>query len=139
MSGSSLCTTSTTMITRKLYQLGQRLVLKGNTGLVKGTQQSGVGGGIGGTGGLKQINKGGTGGQSFWSEGTKKPEGLIFGETPPPPGQTRKWESWEAPWYGTLTLSFILLAVGLSSKPDNGITTWARDEAMKRRYPSSEK
>ena len=24
--------------------------------------------------------------------------GILFGETPPPPGRKRKWESWEAPW-----------------------------------------
>lgn len=35
----------------------------------------------------------------FFGEGTKeKSHGLLFGETPPPPGQSRKWESWEAPW-----------------------------------------
>lgn len=76
-------------------------------------------------------------GPGFWSEGTKeKTDGLLFGETPPPPGQRRKWESWEAPWYGTLLGSFLLLSIGLSAKPDNGITSWAKDEAMKRRYGS---
>ena len=37
----------------------------------------------------------------FWAEGAQ-PEGhrngILFGETPPPPGQKRKWEDWEAPW-----------------------------------------
>ena len=28
--------------------------------------------------------------------------GRLFNETPPPPGQRRKWEDWEAPWYFTL-------------------------------------
>ena len=80
--------------------------------------------------------KGGSGPPGgFWSEGTKeKSDGLLFGETPPPPGQARKWESWEAPWYATLVGSFVLLTLGLSAKPDNGITTWAREEAMERRY-----
>lgn len=37
----------------------------------------------------------------FFGEGTKeRSHGLLFGETPPPPGQSRKWESWEAPWCG---------------------------------------
>jgi hypothetical protein len=35
-------------------------------------------------------------GGSFWSEGTQAGRnGYPFGETPPPPGQKRKWESWE--------------------------------------------
>lgn len=46
--------------------------------------------------------RGGGGGGSFWSEGTKQPEGYLFNETPPPPGQKRQWESWEMPWYGTV-------------------------------------
>mmetsp|Transcript_12217 Transcript_12217/g.31676 ORF Transcript_12217/g.31676 Transcript_12217/m.31676 type:complete len:135 (-) Transcript_12217:442-846(-) len=71
----------------------------------------------------------------FWSEGTQeKPTGLLFGETPPAPGQSRKWESWEAVWYATLAASGVLLTVGLSAKPDNGITSWAKEEAMQRRY-----
>ena len=38
----------------------------------------------------------------FFSEGTQeKPDGILFGETPPPPGESRKWESWEAPWCAT--------------------------------------
>lgn len=35
---------------------------------------------------------------SFFAEGKNNPGGYIFNETPPPPGQARKWESWEAPW-----------------------------------------
>ena len=34
----------------------------------------------------------------FWGPGHNEPTGYIFGETPPPPGQSRKWESWEATW-----------------------------------------
>lgn len=40
-----------------------------------------------------------------WNRGTHTYAGLpcraggyLFGETPPPPGQKRKLESWEAPW-----------------------------------------
>ena len=37
---------------------------------------------------------------SYFGEGARTDKnGLLFGETPPPPGQKRKWESWEAPWY----------------------------------------
>ena len=38
-------------------------------------------------------------GGGFWSEGTQeRVPGNLFCETPPPPGQSRKWESWELPW-----------------------------------------
>ena len=36
----------------------------------------------------------------FWSDGSQKQvDGVLFGETPPPPGQSRRWESWELPVY----------------------------------------
>jgi hypothetical protein len=37
----------------------------------------------------------------YWSEGTQAEghvNGVLFNETPPPPGMKRKWEDWEAPW-----------------------------------------
>lgn len=44
----------------------------------------------------------------FFAQGAQEGKnGLIFGETPPPPGQKRKWESWEAPWYSLLIDSFV--------------------------------
>ena len=43
-------------------------------------------------------------GEKFWSEGKHEPGGYLFGETPLPPGEKRKWESWEAPWCATSTL-----------------------------------
>ena len=71
----------------------------------------------------------------WFSEGTQeKPDGLLFGETPPLPGQARKWESWELPWYFTLTTATLMLTVGLASKPDRTVNTWAKKEAMVRRY-----
>ena len=42
--------------------------------------------------------------ESWLGPGKKEPEGLLFGETPPPPGQSRKWESWELPWYVCCTV-----------------------------------
>lgn len=37
--------------------------------------------------------------EPFFSEGKQTARnGFLFNETPPPPGQSRKWESWEAPW-----------------------------------------
>lgn len=36
----------------------------------------------------------------FFGEGARTDKnGLLFGETPTPPGQKRQWEDWEAPWY----------------------------------------
>eukprot|EP00958_Prasinococcus_capsulatus_P020935 scaffold2779_cov376-Prasinococcus_capsulatus_cf.AAC.2 len=43
---------------------------------------------------LSRPKRGG-GSEPWWSEGTHKPRGNLFGETPPPPGQTRSWEMWE--------------------------------------------
>lgn len=43
--------------------------------------------------------RGGGAKESFFAEGKHEPTGYLFNETPTPPGQTRKWESWEAPWY----------------------------------------
>lgn len=35
----------------------------------------------------------------YFGEGTQTGRnGYLFGESPVPPGQTRKWESWEAIW-----------------------------------------
>ena len=49
---------------------------------------------------LFKPRAGGHGGGSFWSEGTQeKVPGNLFSESPTPPGQSRKWESWELPWY----------------------------------------
>mmetsp|Transcript_32724 Transcript_32724/g.82448 ORF Transcript_32724/g.82448 Transcript_32724/m.82448 type:complete len:106 (+) Transcript_32724:201-518(+) len=69
----------------------------------------------------------------FFGEGTKeKSHGLLFGETPPPPGQSRKWESWEAPWYATGILTLVILGVGLPARPDSRLETWAHEEALRR-------
>ncbi|XRB13244.1 NADH dehydrogenase [ubiquinone] 1 beta subcomplex subunit 11, mitochondrial [Pseudoscourfieldia marina] len=71
--------------------------------------------------------------KGFWTEGTNvKEPGYLFGETPPPPGQSRKWESWELPWYSMMLLSGGILTVGLSVQPDTSIHTWAHKEALRR-------
>ena len=42
---------------------------------------------------------GGGGGGGFFSQGSRMDRnGILFGETPPPPGHSRKWEAWELPW-----------------------------------------
>lgn len=71
-------------------------------------------------------------GGSFWSEGTQTGRnGYLFGETPPPPGQARKWESWELPWYGTLGTAAILITFIAYGKPDTSLKTWAKPYALK--------
>ena len=43
--------------------------------------------------------------ESFWSQGKQeKVPGYLFNETPPPPGESRKWEGWELGWYDFLLL-----------------------------------
>eukprot|EP00850_Spirogloea_muscicola_P000935 SM000003S11180 [mRNA] locus=s3:1435899:1438386:+ [translate_table: standard] len=44
----------------------------------------------------------------------------------------RRWEDWEAPYYATAAATVVLLAVGLTAKPDTSITKWARAEALRR-------
>ncbi len=58
--------------------------------------------------------------------------GVLFNETPPPPKQKMKWEDWELPYYATGIMAGVLLAVGLSAKPDARIETWARKQAVER-------
>ena len=58
--------------------------------------------------------------------------GRLFNETPPPPGQRRKWEDWEAPWYFTLASAAGILYFGLNAKPETSMTAWAKQEAEKR-------
>ncbi|KAK9815779.1 hypothetical protein WJX72_009326 [[Myrmecia] bisecta] len=66
----------------------------------------------------------------FWSEGTQeKAPGYIFNETPPPPGQARKWEAWEAPWYATFLAAGLLLAIGLPSRPESSMVHFAHKKA----------
>jgi|TARA_B100001540_G_scaffold247680_1_gene223136 hypothetical protein len=58
--------------------------------------------------------------------------GRLFNETPPPPGQSRKWEDWEAPWYLAMGSAAVILFFGLSAKPETSATAWAKEEAQKR-------
>ncbi|EFJ08627.1 hypothetical protein SELMODRAFT_59756, partial [Selaginella moellendorffii] len=66
----------------------------------------------------------------WWGPGDREPCGRLFNETPPPPGQRRKWEDWEFPYYTAWTIAIIMLTVGLSSKPDTRIDHWARRQAI---------
>lgn len=68
----------------------------------------------------------------FWSEGTQAGRnGYLFGETPPPPGATRKWETWELPWYlgwGGATAICVTICYGV---PDTSLKSWAKPHALK--------
>eukprot|EP00262_Sarcandra_glabra_P000917 TRINITY_DN1094_c3_g1_i1.p2 TRINITY_DN1094_c3_g1~~TRINITY_DN1094_c3_g1_i1.p2 ORF type:complete len:118 (-),score=7.50 TRINITY_DN1094_c3_g1_i1:256-609(-) len=77
---------------------------------------------------------GGGEGPSRWSSpGTQeRPNGYLFARTPPPPGQSRKWEDWELPYYITAFLTVVILGVGLNAKPDLTIETWAHQKALER-------
>ncbi|KAF6158637.1 hypothetical protein GIB67_040151 [Kingdonia uniflora] len=73
-------------------------------------------------------------GPSRWtSQGhQEKPNGYLFNRTPPPPGESRKWEDWELPYYLTGFLTVVILGVGLTAKPDMTIETWAHEKALER-------
>lgn len=78
--------------------------------------------------------RGGGEGPSRWSSpgNQERPHGYPFARTPPPPGQSRKWEDWELPYYLTWFLTVVILGVGLSAKPDLTIETWAHEKALER-------
>ncbi len=86
-----------------------------------------------------QPRLGSSSGESFWSAGRHEPGGLLFAESPPAPGTSRRWESWEGPWYFTFGAATAILTIGLSAKPDTRIETWAAAEAKKRRESPSSK
>ncbi|PSC69476.1 NADH:ubiquinone ESSS subunit [Micractinium conductrix] len=74
----------------------------------------------------------GSGGGSFFAEGKHEPSGNLFGETPPPAGQSRTWESWEGPWYFTFGAATAMLVVGLQARPDSSLTAWADRQAAEK-------
>lgn len=78
--------------------------------------------------------RGGGEGLSRWSTPghQEKPNGYLFNRTPPPPGESRKWEDWELPFYVTSFLTVVILGVGLNAKPDLTIETWAHQKALER-------
>ncbi|EPS74450.1 hypothetical protein M569_00309, partial [Genlisea aurea] len=78
--------------------------------------------------------RGNVGGQSRWTTAghEEHPKGFAFNRTPPPPGESRKWEDWELPCYITSFLTIVILGVGLNAKPDLTIETWAHQKALER-------
>ncbi|KAG1327258.1 hypothetical protein COCNU_01G011920 [Cocos nucifera] len=76
---------------------------------------------------------GGEGAGRWTSPGTQeRPNGYPFNRTPPPPGESRKWEDWELPCYITSFLTIVILGVGLNAKPDLTLETWAHQKALER-------
>jgi hypothetical protein len=65
------------------------------------------------------------------SHGTpiKEAGGVLFGERP---GDRKGRESWELIYYIGMGASLVLATVGLWSKPDTSIKTYARQEALAR-------
>jgi len=57
-------------------------------------------------------------------------EGHLFGEKPLAAGESRKWQSWEAPYYFSMTAAAVVLYFGLAAKPDSDLRTWARIKAL---------
>eukprot|EP00887_Chlorella_sp_A99_P007846 scaffold20.g7846.t1 len=80
--------------------------------------------------------RGGGGSQKWFNEGVHEPTGNLFGETPPPPGTKRVWESWEAPWYFTFGAATAMLTLGLSAKPDTSLSRWADRQAAEKLGPA---
>ncbi|GAB4851575.1 hypothetical protein Ancab_030977 [Ancistrocladus abbreviatus] len=78
--------------------------------------------------------RGGGDGLSRWTSPghQERPNGYLFNRTPPPPGQSRKWEDWELPCYITSFLTIVTLGVGLNAKPDLTLETWAHQKALER-------
>ncbi|KAF1877656.1 hypothetical protein Lal_00040374 [Lupinus albus] len=74
------------------------------------------------------------GGSSRWTSPghEERPKGIFMNRTPPPAGESRKWEDWELPCYITSFLTIVILGVGLNAKPDLTIETWAHDKALER-------
>ncbi len=68
----------------------------------------------------------------FGPDTQERHHGVLFNETPPPPKRKMKWEDWQLPYYATGIMAVVLLAVGLSAKPDTRIETWARKQALER-------
>jgi hypothetical protein len=76
---------------------------------------------------------GGDGAGRWTSPGTvENGKGYVLNRTPPPPGESRKWEDWELPCYVTSFLTIVILGVGLNAKPDLTIETWAHQKALER-------
>ncbi|KAJ3696638.1 hypothetical protein LUZ61_000343 [Rhynchospora tenuis] len=75
---------------------------------------------------------GGDGAGRWTSPGAEDSKGYFLNRTPPPPGESRKWEDWELPCYVTSFLTIVILGVGLNAKPDLTIETWAHQKALER-------
>ena len=45
-------------------------------------------------------------------------------------GQSRKWQSWEMPYYVSMTGAAVILYFGLAAKPDTDLRTWAHKQAL---------
>lgn len=86
--------------------------------------------------GLSQLRhwrpRAGSDSKGFFTEGTQdKMPGVLFNESPPPPGTKRQLESWEIPWYTAIGATALLLGIGLPARPDSSQVSWAHKQALK--------
>lgn len=56
--------------------------------------------------------------QGHGSPHYNEPGGYLFGEPPLKPGEKRKWEDWEAPFYYGFGIAILVGGLGLYFKPD---------------------
>lgn len=71
-------------------------------------------------------------GGSFWADGTQTGRnGYLFGESPPPPGQKRKWESWEMPFYTTMGICTLVAYLIVNGPEEATVAGRARPQALR--------
>jgi len=63
--------------------------------------------------------------------------GFLFGEVPPPEGQSRQWEDWEYSYTPMMTSAFLIWGVAYYYQPKRS-QDWAREEALRRMEAAKE-
>lgn len=67
--------------------------------------------------------------QSIFTKYRELPNGFLFNEKPLKPGEKRKWEDWEEPWYRWWALILVSIPVLFYYKPETRPEVWARKKA----------
>ncbi|XP_003382981.1 PREDICTED: uncharacterized protein LOC100641872 [Amphimedon queenslandica] len=74
----------------------------------------------------------GNGVRPYSTGGGEPPNGFLFNEKPLLPGEKRKWESWEKPWYIGMGLNFLLVLGICIWKPNTSVSSWGHQKALQR-------